>query len=41
MIKEVNHGAIDPLLLERAAGIRLLALDVDGVLCTLTTRATK
>lgn len=32
MIKEANHGAIDPLLLERAAGIRLLALDVDGVL---------
>jgi 3-deoxy-D-manno-octulosonate 8-phosphate phosphatase (KDO 8-P phosphatase) len=28
----IDIGAVDPLLLERARGIRLLALDVDGVL---------
>lgn len=28
----IDSGAFDPLLLQRAAGIRLLALDVDGVL---------
>ena len=39
MIKEVNHAAIDPLLLERAAEIRLLALDVDGVLTDGTAAA--
>jgi 3-deoxy-D-manno-octulosonate 8-phosphate phosphatase (KDO 8-P phosphatase) len=32
MIKEANLDFIDPVLLERAAAIRLLALDVDGVL---------
>jgi 3-deoxy-D-manno-octulosonate 8-phosphate phosphatase (KDO 8-P phosphatase) len=32
MIEESNPDATDPLLLERAAAIRLLALDVDGVL---------
>jgi 3-deoxy-D-manno-octulosonate 8-phosphate phosphatase (KDO 8-P phosphatase) len=32
MIKETNLDVIDPLLLERAAAIKLLALDVDGVL---------
>jgi len=32
MTKQANHDAIDPLLLKRAAAVRLLALDVDGVL---------
>ena len=32
MTKVANHDSIDPLLLERAAAVRLVALDVDGVL---------